>query len=108
MHSQHVTSATQDTLDALMCQYPPCPLAITSTEARTDPLPDSTTIQDTPLPDAPTTTTPVESGRWKTVEGKAMQRKRRNDKADNKRAATTANNTPTKKTSRRGKNTQQP
>jgi hypothetical protein len=60
------------------------------------------------LPDAPTTTAPVESGRWKTVEGKAMQKKRRNDKADNKWAVTTANNTPTMKNSGRGKNTHQP
>jgi hypothetical protein len=71
-------------LDTLMCKYPPCPLAITSTEARTDPLPDSTTVQDTTLPNTPTTTAPVESGGWKTVEGKATQKKRRDDKADNK------------------------
>jgi hypothetical protein len=84
MHSQHVTCATQDTLNALMCKYPPYPLVITSTKARTDPLPDSTTVQDTTLPNTPTTTAPVESGGWKTVEGKAMQKKRRNGKADNK------------------------
>jgi hypothetical protein len=41
MHSQHVTSAAQDALDALMIKYPPRPLVNTSTEATTDPLPDS-------------------------------------------------------------------
>jgi chromosome segregation ATPase len=55
MHSQHATSAAQDALDALMRKYPPRPLAITSTEATTDPLPDSHAIQDTTLPDAPVT-----------------------------------------------------
>jgi hypothetical protein len=108
MHSQHATSATQDALDALMRKYPPRPLAITSTEAMTDPLPDSNAAQDTTLPDAPTTTAPAEKDGWKTVEGKAVQKKRRNDKADNKWAATTANNTPTTKNGGRGKNTHQP
>jgi hypothetical protein len=92
MYSQYATSATQDALDVLMCNYPPRPLAITSTEATTIPPPDSPAVQDTTLPDAPTTTAPVEKDGWKTVEGKAAQRKRRNDKADNKRAATTINN----------------
>jgi hypothetical protein len=50
----------------------------------------------------------VEKDGWKTVDGKAMQKKRRNDKADNKWAATTANNTPTTKNGGRGKNTHQP
>jgi hypothetical protein len=108
MHSQHATSAAQDALDALMRKYPPRPLAITSTEATTDPLPDSNADQDTTLPDAPTTTAPAEKDGWKTVKGKAVQKKRRNDKADNKRAATTANNTPTMKNGGRGKNTHQP
>jgi hypothetical protein len=94
MHSQHVTSAAQDALDTLMRKYPPRPLAITSTESTTDPLPDSNAVQDTTLPDAPTTTAPVEKDGWKTVEGKAKQKKRRNDRADNKRAATTAVITP--------------
>jgi chromosome segregation ATPase len=71
MHSQHATSAAQDALDALMCKYPPCPLAITSTEATTDHLPGSNAAQDTTLPNAPTTTGPVEKDGWKTVEGKA-------------------------------------
>jgi hypothetical protein len=108
MHSQHVTSTAQDALDAVMRKYPPHPLAITSTEATTDPLPDSNAVQDTTLPDAPTTTAPPEKDGWKTVEGKAAQKKRRNDKADNKRAATTVNNTPTMKNGGRGKNTHRP
>jgi hypothetical protein len=108
MHSQHVTSAAQDALDALMRKYPPQPLAITSTEATTDPLPDSDAVQDTTLPNAPTTTAPAEKDGWKTVEGKAAQKKRRNEKADNKQAATTVSNTPKTKTGRRGKNTHQP
>jgi hypothetical protein len=108
MHSQHATSAAQDALDALMGKYPPRPLAITPTEATTNPLPDSSAVQDTTLPDAPTTTAPAENDGWKTVEGKATQKKRRNDKANNKRAATTANNTPTTKNGGTGKNTHQP
>jgi hypothetical protein len=108
MHSQHVTSAAQDALDALMRKYPPHPLAITSTEATTDPLPNSTAVQDTTLPDAPTTTAPAERDGWKTVEGKEAQKKRRNEKAENKPAATTASNTLKTKTGGRGKNTHQP
>jgi hypothetical protein len=108
MHSQHATSAAQDALDALMRKYPPRPLAITSTEATTDPLPNGTAVQDMTLPDAPTTTAPVEGSGWKTVEGKATQKKRRNEKADNKGTAIAANNTPTTKNGGRGKNTHQP
>jgi hypothetical protein len=37
-----------------------------------------------------------------------MQKERRNDKANNKWAATTTNNTPSMKNGRRGKNTHQP
>jgi hypothetical protein len=108
MHSQHATSTAQDALDALMHKYPARPLAITSTEATTDPLPNGTAVQDTTLPDAPTTTAPVEGSGWKIVEGKATQKKRRNEKADNKRTATAANNTPTTKNGGRGKSTHQP
>jgi hypothetical protein len=61
MHSKYATSTAQDALDALMIKYPPCPLAITSTEATTDPLPDNPTIQDTTLPYTPTTTAPGEN-----------------------------------------------
>jgi hypothetical protein len=108
MHSQHATSAAQDALDALMRKYPPRPLAITSTEAMTNPLPDSNAVQDTTLPDAPTTTAPAEKDGWKTVEGKAAQKKRRNEKADNKRATGTSDKPPTTKTGGRGKNSHQP
>jgi hypothetical protein len=108
MHSQHVTSAAQDALDALMRKYPPRPLAITSTEAMTDPLPDGNAVQDTTLPDAPRTTAPAERDGWKTAEGKAAQKMRRKDKADNKWAMTTANNTPTMKNGGRGQNAHQP
>jgi hypothetical protein len=108
MHSQHATSAAQDALNALLRKYPPRPLAITSTEATTDPLPDSNAVQDTTLPDAPTTTALAEKDGWKTVEGKAVQKKRRNDKADNEQAVTTASNTPNAKNGGREKNTHQP
>jgi hypothetical protein len=81
-----------------MHKYPLCPLTITSTEAMTDPLPDSDAIQDTTLPDAPNTTAPTEKDRWKTVEGKAVQTKRRNEKADNKLAMETSNKPPMTKT----------
>jgi hypothetical protein len=108
MHSQYVTSTAQDALHTLLTKYPPCPLTITSTEAITDPLPNSPTVQDTTLPDAPTTTALVEKDGWKTVEGKAAQKKRRNNKAENKRAMTTTNNTPTMKSGGRGKTTHQP
>jgi hypothetical protein len=108
MHSQHVTSATQDALDALMRKYPPRPLTITSTETTTDPLPDGDAVQHTTLPDAPTTTALVEKDGWKTVVGKAAQKKRRNDKADNKRATETSNEPPTTKTGGWGKTTHQP
>jgi hypothetical protein len=108
MHSQHMTSATQDTLDILMRKHPPCPLVITSTEATTDPLPNSTAEQDTTLPDAPTTTALAEKDGWKTMEGKEARKKRWNEKADNKPAATTTSNTPKTKTGGRGNNTHQP
>jgi hypothetical protein len=57
MHSQYVTTTTQDALDTLMRKYPPCPLMITSTKVMTDPFPDSNAAQDTTLPDTPTTKT---------------------------------------------------
>jgi hypothetical protein len=108
MHSQHATTAAQDALDTLMRKYPPRPLAITSTEATTDPLPDSNAAQDTTLPDAPTTTAPAAKDRWQTVEGKEAWKKRRNEKADNTLGAKTASNIPKTKTGGRGKNTHQP
>jgi hypothetical protein len=108
MHSKHATSTAQDALDALMMKYPPRPLVITSTEAITNHPPDSPAVQDTTLPDAPTTTAPEENDGWKTVEGKATQKKIRNDKDDNKRATTTTNNTATMKNGGRGKHNHQP
>jgi hypothetical protein len=107
MHSKHATSAAQDALDAVMINYPPCQLTITSTKETTDPLPESSATQDTTLPDAPTTA-PVKNEGWMTVEGKGMQRKKWNEKADNKWAAITASNTLTTKTGGRGKNAHQP
>jgi hypothetical protein len=107
MHSKHVTSTALEALDALMIKYPPRQLAITSTEETTNPLPESSASQDTTLPGAPTTA-PAENEGWMTVEGKATQRKKRNEKADSKWAAITASNTPTTKTGRMGKNTHQP
>jgi hypothetical protein len=108
MHSQHITSAAQDALNALIHKYPLCPLAITLTKAMTDPLPDSNAIQDTTLPNAPTTTAPVEKDGWKTVEGKAMQKKRRNNKADNIQVTETSNKPPTTKTGRQQMISHQP
>jgi hypothetical protein len=108
MHSQHATSAAQDALDALMYKYPPCPLTITSTEAMTNPLPGSDAVQDTTLPDAPTTTAPVETDGWKMVEGKAAQKKRRNEKADNTWVRETSNKPLTIKTTGQRKISYQP
>jgi hypothetical protein len=73
-----------------------------------DPLPNSNAVQDTTLPDAPTTTALAEKDGWKTVEGKAAQKKRRNEKADNKWATERSNKPPTTKTGGRGKNSHQP
>jgi hypothetical protein len=61
MHSKHATSAAQDALDTLIFRYPPGALAITSTEETTNPLPNSTAVQDTTLPDAPASTAPAEN-----------------------------------------------
>jgi hypothetical protein len=108
MHSQYVTSATQDALDALMHKYPPHPLVITLTKVMTDPLPASDAVQDTAVPDAPTTTAPAERDGWRTEEGKAAQKKRKNRKADNKRVMETSNKPPKTKTGGRGKNSHQP
>jgi hypothetical protein len=81
MHSRHATSTTQEALDALRIKFPPHRLAIDSTSAKPTPPPDGPATQDTPLPDAPATA-PVETEGWKTVEGKATERKRKNAAAD--------------------------
>jgi hypothetical protein len=67
MHSKYATSAAQDALDALMIKYPLRPLAITSTEVTTNPPANSPAVQDTTLPNAPTTTAPADNDGWKTV-----------------------------------------
>jgi hypothetical protein len=64
-------------------------------------------MQDTPLPDAPTTA-PVETESWKMVEGKATQRKKRNEEADKKWAKEACDKPPTTKNGGRGKNSHQP
>jgi hypothetical protein len=64
-----------------MIKYPPCQLAITSTSANATPPPAGQETQDTPLPNAPTTAA-VEMDGWKTVQGKATQRKKKNEAAD--------------------------
>jgi hypothetical protein len=107
MHSKHATSMAQDVLDALMIKYPPCPLVVSSTEATTDPLPESPAHQDTTLPDTPTTA-PAGNKGWKIVEGKAMQRRRKSKKVGHKQTITIDTNTPTTKNGGRGKNTHQP
>jgi chromosome segregation ATPase len=107
MHSCHAISTTQEALDALMIKYPLCQLAIDSTSAKPTPPPGSSATQDTPLPKAPTTA-PAETEGWKTVEGKATQRKKRNEEANKKRAKETSDKPPTTKNSGRGKNSHQP
>ncbi|KAI5806861.1 hypothetical protein BZA77DRAFT_363123 [Pyronema omphalodes] len=87
--------------------YAPLPLlAITSTEATPEPHPDSSSAQDTPLPDAPSTA-PAETNGWKTVEAKATQKKKMKAKETTSTAAI-PRQTPTTKNGGRGKNTHQP
>jgi hypothetical protein len=107
MHSCHATSAAQEALNALMIKYPPCPLAITSTSMESIPPPDGLATQDTPLPDAPVTA-PVETEGWKTVEGKATRRKKKNTEADKKKAKERHDKTPTTKNGGPGQNSHQP
>jgi hypothetical protein len=104
---RYITGAQFDALNTLMHKYPLCPLAITLTKATTDRLPDSNAAQNTTLPNAPTTTAPVAKDGWKTMEGKEVQKKIRNKKADNELLVTTMSNTPRMKTAGWGKNTHQ-
>ncbi|KAI5807803.1 hypothetical protein BZA77DRAFT_362906 [Pyronema omphalodes] len=67
MHSKHATTAAQDTLDALKLTSPLPLLAITSTEATPEPHPDSSSAQDTSLPDARSTAS-AETNGWETVQ----------------------------------------
>jgi hypothetical protein len=107
MHSRHATSAAQEALDALMIKYPPRQLVITSTSVKSTPPPDGLATQDTPLPDAPATA-PVETEGWKTVEGKATQRKKKNEEAGKKRAKEMNDKPPMTKNGGRGKSSHQP
>jgi hypothetical protein len=107
MHSRHATSAAQEALDALMIKFPPRQLATASTSAKPTPSPAGPETQDTPLPDAPAAA-PVETEGWKTVEGKATQRKKKTEEADKRRTGTAREKTPTMKNGGRGKNSHQP
>ncbi|KAI5812608.1 hypothetical protein BZA77DRAFT_359002 [Pyronema omphalodes] len=106
MHSEHATTAAQDKLDALKLTSPLPLLAIMWTEATPEPHPDSSSAQDTPLPDAPSTA-PAETNRWKTVEAKATQKKKMKAK-ETRSTAAIPKQTPTTKNGGRGKNTHQP
>jgi hypothetical protein len=107
MHSCHATSTAQEALDALRIKFPPRRLAITSTSVKPTPPPGSPATQDTPLPDAPTTT-PVETEGWRTVEGKAMQRKRKSETANKMHTTEKISNPPMTQNSGRGKKSHQP
>jgi hypothetical protein len=106
MHSCHATSAAQEALDALIIKYPPRQLAITSASVKPVPPPDGPATQDTALPDTPMTA-PVETEGWKTVEGKATQKKKKSTAADKKWAKEMHDNTQTMKNSGQGKNSHQ-
>jgi hypothetical protein len=103
MHSCHTTSAAQDALDALMIQHPPHQLVTTSSSAKSIPPPAGRATQDTPLPAAPATA-PVETKGWKNLEGKPMQRKKKNMEMDKKWAKEIHDKTPMTKNSGWGKN----
>ncbi|KAI5819851.1 hypothetical protein BZA77DRAFT_350395 [Pyronema omphalodes] len=81
-------------------------LAITFTEATLEPQPDSSSVQDRSLPDAPGTA-PAETDGWKTVEAKATQKKKTKAKETTSTAAI-PKQTPTTKNGGRGKNTHRP
>jgi hypothetical protein len=106
IHSRHATSATQEALDALMIKYPPRQLATASTSVKPIPPPAGLETQDTPLPDTPATA-PVETDGWKTVEGKATQRKKKTEAVDKRRTDTAHEKTPMTKNGGRGKNSHQ-
>jgi hypothetical protein len=106
MHSKHVTTTAQDMLDALKFTSPLPPLAITLSKAMPNPLPDSSAAQDTLLPNAPSAA-PAASEGWKTVEGKATQKKKKKA-MEMTTLATTTSKTPTMKNGGRGKTTHQP
>jgi regulator of replication initiation timing len=107
MHSRHATTAAQEALDSLMIKYPPRQLATATTSTTPTPPPDGSTTQDTPLPDAPATA-PAEKDGWKTVEGKATQRKKKNEEAGKKQAEEMSDKPRATKNGGRGKNSYQP
>ncbi|KAI5808455.1 hypothetical protein BZA77DRAFT_362191 [Pyronema omphalodes] len=106
MHSKHTTTAAQDKLDTLKFNCPLPLLAITSTESTPEPQPDGSSVQDTSLPDAPSTA-PAGTDGWKTVEAKATQKKKTKAK-ETISAAVIPNQTSRRKNGGRGKNTDQP
>jgi hypothetical protein len=82
-------------------------LAIASASMKPIPSPAGPETQDSPLPDAPATA-PVETEGWKTVEGKATQRKKKNEEAGRKRVIETSDKPPTTRNGGWGKNSHQP
>jgi hypothetical protein len=107
MHSRHATSTTQEALDAVRIKVPPCRLVIASTSTEPTPPPGVPATQDTPLPDAPATA-PVETEGWRTVEGKATRRKRKNETADETCATETNGKPRTMQNGGREKRSHQP
>jgi hypothetical protein len=107
MHSRHATSAAQEALDALIIKYPPRQPVIASTSAMPTPPPSGLATQDTPLPDAHATA-PAETDGWKTVEGKATQRKKKNAEVDKTCAMDTNGKPPMTQNGGWGKKPHQP
>jgi hypothetical protein len=64
-----------------------------STSAKPTPSPTGPETQDTPIPDAPGTA-PVEMDGWKTVEGKATQRKKKTKEVDKRKTEMACERTP--------------
>jgi hypothetical protein len=107
MHSCHATSTAQEGLDALMIKYPPRQLTIASASMKAIPSPAGPETQDIPLPNTPMTA-PMEMEGWKTVEGKATQRKKKNEEVGRKWAKEISDKTPMTKNGGWGKNSYQP
>jgi hypothetical protein len=89
-----------------MIKYPPCQLVTASTSMKPTPHPSSPATQDTPPSDA-TTTALLETEGWRTVEGKATQRKKRTEEAGKKQVMEISNKPPMTKNSGWGKNSHQ-
>jgi hypothetical protein len=107
MYSHHATSTTQEVLDALMIKYLLCQLAITPTSIEPTPSPAGPETQDIPLPDAPITA-PQKANGWKTVEGKATQRRKQKVMVDKKRTEDGSDKPPMTRNGGQGKNSHQP